>query len=150
MFATAGSAQGSFYLFSGTALEKGADGKSVRRWLRDAYQFTPGRGWKRLADLPRVAVAAPSPAPLVGKHLLVLGGDDGAQVNVLPTDHRGFRRDILTYDLSSATWSAMGETPFALVTTPSMEWNGRIVIPGGEARPGIRSTEVWSASRVQK
>lgn len=150
MLATAGSAQGSFYLFSGAALEDGADGKPVRRWLRDAYQFTLGRGWKRLTDLPRVAVAAPSPAPLVGKHLLVLSSDDGAQVNVPPTDHRSFRRDILAYDLSSAKWSSIGETPFALVTTPAIEWNGHIVIPGGEVRPGIRSAEVWSASRVQK
>ena len=66
------------------------------------------------------------------------------------SDHRGFRRDILAYDLSSAKWSSIGETPFALVTTPVIEWNGRIVIPGGEARPGIRSAEVWSASRMQQ
>jgi N-acetylneuraminic acid mutarotase len=146
MFATAGAAQGALFLFGGAALEPGADGKPVRRWLRDAYRFTPGQGWKRLADLPRVVVAAPSPAPVLGRSLLLLGGDDGAQVNVPPTRHRGFRRDILAYDFSSATWSTMGESPFSLVTTPAIEWNGRIVIPGGEARPGVRSTEVWSAT----
>jgi len=150
MLATAGSAQGSFYLFSGAAQEKGADGKAVRRWLRDAYQFTPGRGWKRIADLPRVAVAAPSPAPLVGDQLLLIGGDDGAQVNAPPTVHRGFLQEVLAYKLSSRKWSTVGETPFALVTTPSIEWNGHIVIPGGEVRPGVRSTEVWSATRVKQ
>jgi N-acetylneuraminic acid mutarotase len=81
--------------------------------------------------------------------LLVLGGDDGAQVDFPPTEHRGFPRDVLAYDATTDSWTTMDELPFGLVTTPSVNWNGRIVVPGGEARPGVRSTEVWAASPVR-
>jgi len=167
MLATAGACDGSFFLFSGTVLRAGPDGKPVREWLRDAYRYTAGAGWKRIADLPRVSVAAPSPAPCswegrlssrptdaaAGKpplpasaasRLLVLGGDDGAQVNTPPTAHKGFPRDVLAYDAKADTWRVVGEVPFSLVTTTAVEWNGRIVVPGGEARPGVRSPEVWT------
>ena len=167
MLATAGACDGSFFLFGGTALRAGPDGKPVREWLRDAYRYTVGAGWKRIADLPRVSVAAPSPAPCswegrlssrptdaaAGKpplpvgaaaRLLVIGGDDGAQVNTPPTAHKGFPRDVLVYDVKSDTWRAVGEVPFSLVTTTAVEWNGRIVIPGGEAKPGVRSPRVWA------
>jgi N-acetylneuraminate epimerase len=145
MLAAAGSLDGSFYLFGGTALESDRDGKPVRRWLRDAYRYTPGRGWTKIADLPRVSVAAPTPAPQFGNSkLLVIGGDDGSQINTPPTEHRGFPRDILAYDASADAWTTVASVPFSLVTTPAVTWNGRIIVPGGEARPGIRSPDVFS------
>jgi len=146
MLAIAGAHDGAFYLFGGCALNAGTDGKPEREWLRDAYRFKPGEGWKRIADLPRVAVAAPSPAPVVNGKLLVIGGDDGAQVNTPPTEHKGFPRSVLAYDPATDKWEIFGEVPFSLVTTPAVEWQGHIIIPGGEARPGVRSTEVWSGS----
>lgn len=145
ILATAGAVQGVFCLVSGARLLPGTDGKVAREWLRDAYAFTPSQGWRRLADLPRVAVGAPSPAPTVAGKLWVLGGDDGTQVQVAPTAHRGFRRDILALDLKANTWTVAGELPFALVTTSAAQWQGRVVVPGGERLPGVRSTEVWFA-----
>ena len=145
VFATAGAHDGSFYVFGGAALHPGADGKPLREWLRDAWRYTPGKGWKRLADLPRAAVAAPSPAPMVNGRLLLLGGDDGAQVNTPPDQHQGFRRDVLAYDPKRDKWESLGEAPFAHVTTTAVMWKNRIVIPSGEVRPGVRSPEVWSA-----
>ena len=38
-----------------------------------------------------------------------------------------------------------GDASFAMVTTPAVVWNNRVVIPGGESRPGVRSTEVWQS-----
>lgn len=143
--AIAGAHNGAFYLFSGARLVPGTDGKPAREWLRDAWRFTPGQGWQRVADLPRVAVAAPSPAPGVGGRLLVIGGDDGAQVTVPPTAHRGFPRDVLAYDPAHDTWSRAGEVPFSLVTTSIAPWGNGYMIPGGEARPGVRSPKVWVA-----
>ncbi len=145
MLATAGAGGGAFFLFSGARLLVGADGKTAREWLRDAYRYTPGAGWRRIADLPRVAVAAPSPAAEAGGKLLVFGGDDGAQVSVAPTAHRGFPRDTLAYDPAADAWTRAGDVPFSLVTTTLAVWHGAIVVPGGEARPGVRSTEVWTA-----
>ena len=145
MLATAGAQDGSFFLFSGARPVTDAAGKTVREWLRDAYRFTPGAGWKRLADLPRVAVAAPTPAPSIGGKLLVIGGDDGVQASVAPTAHKGFPRDVLAYDPKADAWTRAGEVPFSLVTTTLAEWRGKIVIPGGEQKPGVRSPAVWAA-----
>lgn len=143
--AIAGAHDGAFFLFSGARLLADGPGKTSRAWLRDAYRYTPTAGWKRLTDLPRVAVAAPSPAPLVDGRLLVLGGDDGAQVALAPTAHQGFPRDTLAYRPADDTWSRPGDVPFSLVTTTLTTWRGQIVVPGGEARPGVRSPRVWSA-----
>lgn len=145
IFATAGTMGGSLFVFGGAALHPGTDGKPVRDWLHEAWSYSPGKGWKRLADLPRAAVAAPTPAPLIDGLLLVLGGDDGAQLTAPPNQHKGFRRDILAYDPQTDRWETNGETPFAHVTTSAVLWENRIVVPSGEIRPGVRSPEVWSA-----
>lgn len=149
MLAVAGAQDGAFFLFGGTDLRAGNDGRPERIWLRDAYRYRPGAGWSRIADLPRPSVAAPSPAPAVGQsHLLILGGDDGAQLATPPAQHRGFPRDVLAYHTITDTWTKMGDVPFSLVTTPAVPWGPSIVVPGGEARPGVRSPEAWSAEVV--
>ncbi|MEX2309057.1 MAG: sodium/solute symporter [Pirellulales bacterium] len=151
MFATAGAQGGAFYLFSGAALAPDADGKPIRHWLRDAYCFTPEIGWKRISDLPRAAVAAPTSAPPIGTaHLLVLGGDDGLQVDVSSAEHAGFPRDVLAYHTITDTWVSLDELPFSLVTTPAVIRRDRFIIPGGEKQPGIRSNEVWSGRAVPR
>lgn len=132
-----------FFLFAGSDLTADANGKPERIRLRDAWAFSPRQGWRRLANLPRIAVAAPSPAPLVGGSLLVLGGDDGVHVATPPEKHPGFPRDVLAYGIETDSWSNGGALPFSLVTTSTAFWRGRIVVPGGEARPGVRSTDVW-------
>lgn len=144
--AVSGAFDGGFYLFGGARLVPGPNGQPIREWLRDAWRYTPEKGWQRLADLPRSSVAAPSPAPTVGDCLLVLGGDDGSQVDVAPTAHRGFPRDVLAYDPARDRWEVKGELPFSLVTTTATSWHDGIVIAGGEARPGIRSPAVWTSA----
>lgn len=145
ILATLAAHEGVLYYISGAALKPDAEGKPAREWLSDAWSFRPNQGWKQIADIPRVAVAAPSPAPVVGGQLLILGGDDGANVNFEPKDkHPGFPRQILSYDPASNTWSSRGDLPFSLVTSPAVKWNGAVIVPGGEARPGKRSPAVWS------
>ena len=144
ILASMAAAEGGIYLFSGAALKPGPDGKAVREWLKDAWRYTEADGWKKLADMPHVAVAAPSPLPLREGELLMIGGDDGLMANFEPkTKHPGFPRRVLAYEPKADRWREAGAVPFSLVTTPAVEWRGRIVIPGGEARPGKRSPEVW-------
>lgn len=139
---------GVVHLFSGAALHAGKDGKPEREWLNDAWAYAPATGWKKLPDLPRVAVAAPNPAPVIDGKIYILGGDDGANVNFEPKEkHPGFPRSILVYDVKTQAWSQAGEVPFSLVTTNAVLWHEQIVIPGGEARPGVRSPQVWSGVR---
>ena len=144
MLAVAAAQDGSFFLVSGTDLSAGADGKPVRTYLRDAYRFTPGQGWKRIADLPRAAVAAPSPAPTRGAtEFLVLSGDDGAQLATPPTAHRGFPRSAFAYDTRADRWTEIAPVPAPRVTVPTAQWNGAWLVVSGEQRPGVRSPEVW-------
>ena len=52
---------------------------------------------------------------------------------------------MLAYDPKSDRWENLDDGPFALVTTTTVMWKNRIVIPSGEVKPGVRSREVWSA-----
>jgi len=150
MLAVAAAQNGSFFLISGTDLTADANGKPQRIYLNDGYRFTLGKGWKRIADLPRPCVAAPSPAPAFGQsHFLVLGGDDGSKTGFEPINqHPGFPGEILAYHTITDTWTKMAIAPVSRVTTPAVRWQNKIVIPSGEVRPGVRSAEVWSAKTV--
>lgn len=144
MLAVCGVQGDSFYLFSGAELSGDAQGKPVRRWLRDAYRYQPAAGWKRLADLPRAAVAAPSPAIGFEGRLLIVSGDDGTRANFEPKSaHPGFPTDVLVYDPHSDTWTRAGDSRLSRATAPVVEWHGHAVIPNGEVRPGRRTPEVW-------
>lgn len=132
----------SFYVASGAELYQ--DGTVKRRYLTDAYRFSAAGGWRRIADLPRAAVAAPA-ASYGQAHILVFGGDDGtnaARVQELKENHPGFGREVLAYHTITDTWANAGAFSNGLVTTAAVAWRGDIAIAGGENRPGNRSSEV--------
>jgi SSS family transporter len=145
------------YIFSGVELYSDANGKLQRKYLKDAYRFHPRKGWESITDLPHPVAAAPSPAFTSGQsHLLVFGGDEGklaSQVMELKGDHPGFSSTILAYHTITNTWTSIGEVPQHIqegvkspVTTPLVVWNGNVVLPGGEVKPGVRTTHVLQAS----
>lgn len=138
ILAVAASCEGSFWIAGGAEL---TDGK--RRYLKDVHRFTPNQGWKRVADLPRPVVAAPSPAPSDSTGFFVLGGDDGSQVNAPPQSHCGFSDSVFHYDVNADRWSERDKLPAPRVTAPCVWWRDSWVIPSGELRPGVRSPEVW-------
>jgi SSS family solute:Na+ symporter len=154
MLAVAGSQEQKIFVFSGVALRKDSvTGKVTRRYLNDAYEFSDQSGWKKIQDLPHAVVAAPSPAYTSGQsHLIVFGGDDGKnadRVMELKENHPGFGKDILAYHTITNTWSVIGKVNSSHVlpvTTPLVYWKEAIVIPGGEVRPGVRTTKVLSAT----
>jgi N-acetylneuraminic acid mutarotase len=160
MLSVAGSLNGKFYLFSGTDLEDKA-GATHRKYLTDAYCYTPGKGWKKLADLPRPVVAAAGPAVAYhNNQLLIFGGDDGVLADnaaTLKEKHPGFSDDILSYNTTTNKWASAGKiktnklsdaagnpnkSHWAPVTTTSVLWQGALVIPGGEVRPAVRTSRV--------
>lgn len=152
MLATAAVQDKTFFLCSGTDLNVGSDGKVEREYLRDAYSYQPSRGWKKIADLPRAAVASPTPAPAVGQStFLVIGGDDGSFVDFQPPEkHPGFPKSILAYHTITDTWKVAGEAPAGHVTTSMVRWGNRHIIPSGEIRPGKRSPRVWALDITTK
>jgi SSS family transporter len=157
MLAVAGQQDSRLYLFSGVALRKDvAAGKMKRHYLKEAYVFD-GSDWRSIKELPHPVAAAPSPAFTSGQsHLIIFGGDDGEhadRVMVLKENHPGFRQDILAYHTITNTWSVIGKMGSGNdnvaaklpVTTSVVSWKDRVVLPGGEVRPGVRSNNVISA-----
>jgi solute:Na+ symporter, SSS family len=169
MLAVAGAQEGAFYLISGAALTKQSGDSAVHRtFLKDAYKFVPGKGWDRIADLPQSVAAAPSPAFTTGQtHLLVFGGDNGKyfdQNATLQQKHPGFSGNVWMYNSITDSWSTIGAmltdkradaesnplaSTWAPVTTTAVVWNGNLVLPGGEVRPGTRTNRVLMATPVQ-
>lgn len=145
MLAIGAASGGSFFIAGGADLHAGADGKPVRTYLTDGFRFTPGEGWTPIAALPAGCVAPPTPSPATADGFLVLGGDDGANVNFEPkTQHPGFLHTLLAYDVAKDVWSKRADLPFANVTNPATLWRGAIIVVSGEQRPGVRSPAMWS------
>ncbi len=145
--AVAAAQAGKFHLFSGFDLTQAeGDDKPRRRYLNDAYSYDPARKqWKRLADVPAPAVAAAPAAACGESHILILGGHDGTldtQIPVLKDRWPGFRKQVLAYHTITDTWTPMGELPMGLVTSPAVWWQGRIIVPGGEVRPRVRTPQL--------
>lgn len=162
--AISGAHEDRFFLFSGAQL---VDGKRV--YLTDAYSFSEKGGWDKLSDLPQGVVAAPSPAFNFSQtDLIIFGGDTGenvAQAAILQQKHPGFSDKILRYNIDKNSWSIAGEvftnkkddfieTPnhsiWAPVTTPLVIWRDKIILAGGEVRPGTRTPNVLVAKPCKK
>ena len=153
-----------FFLIGGVAFKQDGDGNNQREYLNDCYRYDPKKKkdrWAQIADLPRFAAAAPSPAISLGQsHLAVIGGDDAlyaGRVEELKDDHPGFPADVLVYHTITDTWTAMGEFPkdvtagvWPTVTTNTTRWRGRYVVPTGEARPGVRTPNVYWAKPIER
>lgn len=151
--AVAGTYQGELFFFSGVTLSAGKDGAVDRQFLKDAYAFRAGGGWRRLADLPYAVPAAPGPAMATGPAcLLVPSGinvpsDNPAAQN---KDSTGFARTLLAYDPQKDRWSVYDQGPSdsqampARVTAPMVQWRDRFVVISGEIAPGIRTRTVLS------
>lgn len=169
MLATVGTLDGNLYVFSGTDLVADDAGVLRRVYLTDAWRYAEKSGWSRLADMPEPRVAAPGPAiPMGVAHFLVAGGDTGelaAEMATLKDRHPGFATRILAYHTITDTWTTAGELSvdkgpdpasdpnagrWAPVTVPVVEWEGRHVLPSGEARPGVRTPRVLVAEPVME
>jgi N-acetylneuraminic acid mutarotase len=150
MLATAAAFDGAFWLIGGVDLVPGKHGMAERKYLTDAHRFDPGKGWTKVADLPRPSAAAPSPAPADTDGFFLLGGDDGTQIGAAPEEHRGFSKCILRYDAKAAKWSETGKLATPHVTVPCVRWGMGWVVPSGEVRPGVRSPAIAAFPPTKK
>ncbi len=150
MLSVAGAQNGVIYLFSGVEL---VDGQ--RKYLSDAYSYSPKNGWNKIANLPSSVAAAPTPAFALGeKQLVIFGGDDGVEApnaTILKEKHPGFSKQILSYDYTTNNWTKIGEVAaiWAPVTTTFTVWKDVVILPGGEVKPATRTPNVLMAKPIQ-
>ena len=134
------------YIISGASLFPKDDGTPGRIFLNDAYRYLPDSGWKAITGPPVPLVAAPA-VSWGQAHILVSSGDDGSLFEKsaeLGDNHPGFPNTLMAYHTITDSWVQRGTVPAAYVTTQAVIWQGGMVIPGGEDRPGHRGTEVLS------
>ncbi|WP_295720045.1 galactose oxidase [Mucilaginibacter sp.] len=61
----------------------------------------------------------------------------------LLNNHPGFSKDVYQFNTVNYSWEKVGDLPFyGQVTTTAVKWNNEIFIPGGEIKPGIRTTAI--------
>ena len=165
MYAIGGVKAGKFYLFGGRDLAEGEEEQEDRifglDFLKDCWALNVAEGtWKQLADLPEARSAAPSMAVPVGaSSLLMLGGVPvdflreqvaaRPEINGQGMEHPGFPASILSYNIVTDRWAEAGSLPVegssVPVTTPVVFWDGKVIIPTGEIKPGVRSPQVLIA-----
>jgi N-acetylneuraminic acid mutarotase len=109
-------------------------------------------------------------------HLVVVSGTDQELVKMLENNQRkleavdvteeqarttynkllldnypGYTRTVMAYDAEVGEWSNLSNFPGkACLTTPCVNWDGAIIIPGGETGPGQRSPQIWQATVRKK
>lgn len=123
-------------------------GKSESGYLSDVYMFDPKMNqWEKRKNMPRPILAAPVLA-MGGLQIFIFSGSDGHDVEKIfeIKDNYHFSNEVLSYNTVTNVWCKAGELPQGIVNTTAVLWNGHIVIPGGELRPGTRTPEVITAS----
>ncbi|MBK8953512.1 MAG: hypothetical protein IPM85_15870 [Chitinophagaceae bacterium] len=71
--------------------------------------------------------------------------------NKLQSEHPGFSKEVLLYNIKNDSWKIIGTIPFETpVTTTAVQWKSRIIIPSGEIRAGVRSSKILSVKIQQK
>lgn len=145
MLAVSAVVENELLVFGGAGLSEAADGRPRRTYLQDAWRYSPAkRSWRRLANMPRPVVAAPSPAPVLDGCVYLLTGDDGSLVEFQPPEkHPGFPRQAMVYGVTENRWRPTVSVPFSRATAPTVFWKEGWVIASGEIRPGVRTPEMW-------
>lgn len=132
------------FVLGGIGLKTGADGRRVRDMLTEAWSYREDTGWRMLAAMPRFCAAAPTPAPVLGGRIYLLGGDDASITGYTPQTHPGFHSASLCYSPADDAWAEAGPVAAARAVLPCAVWGEAAIIVNGEQRPGKRSNEVWS------
>lgn len=123
-------------------------GKKEDKYLKDGYRYNPATGqWNSLSAMPRASLLAPAIA-FGMSHILIFSGSDGHDLNqwkALKHDYH-FSRDVWAYHTITGQWVKVGEMPFGIVGSTVIPKNNRLIMPGGEIRPTVRTNQVTMAT----
>lgn len=126
-------------------------GKNASRYLTDAYCYRykradpPSSEWERLPDIPRPVYGSPV-IPDGTSNIFVFSGSDGHDTDRIREVKENYRftPEIVSFHTLTREWIPIGTMPEGVVNSPAVQWNGQIVIPGGETKPGLRTAHVLS------
>lgn len=127
------------YLLGG----KGPDGYS-----NDVFSFDPKKKqWQKRTSLPRPALF--SPYLTMGQtHIVLFSGSDGHDANqaVAMGNNYHMVKGVMAYHTITNTWIKLDEIPIGVAGATAVRWNDKLMLIGGELRPGVRSNLVQSAA----
>ena len=141
-----GGSKSYLYCFSGEIAQRLEPDSIVYSFSKATYRFDPepvdGKTyWTQLSDSPQV-LAASSAIELGQSHILIFGGDTGEHRPLAIDQRPEFTTDIFAYHSITDSWVKTGNTKKGVVTTTVTRWNGDIILPSGEIRPGVRTPMV--------
>ncbi|MDH7461174.1 kelch repeat-containing protein [Chitinophagaceae bacterium 26-R-25] len=134
------------------------------------------RKWKEKAALPS-PLAAGTGVAFGDDNIILFGGDNGETFHRtekliaaiatekdeakkallirekagVQSNHPGFSKAVLKYNTLKDQWTIIKYIPYeSPVTTTAVKWNDLIIIPGGEIRAGVRTSQIISAKIFYK
>ena len=161
------------FLFAGVHVTKSNAGEVVRDFRTDGYRYQPANDkWTAIASLPawddprsisdkarferQPASCTASAAIAIGDDsIYVFGGTTGRYIRLPDGSMRPFAyrplnpRRVLKYDVVNNRWSHIGQMQIGAIVTSAVKWNGQVVIPSGEIKPGIRTPRVQMLSLTE-
>ncbi len=123
-------------------------GKGTGGYLKDGFSYDPRRNkWKPLETLPRAAFYS-SVLPLGQTHLLLFSGSDGhdADKAIALGDNYRMPGNVLAYHTITNTWMEFGTVPAGVAGAAAVRWHNRLLLVGGELRPGVRTSSIQMAT----
>lgn len=133
---------------------------SVQKWISEGDILSDGKA---------LGLSAGTGIAVGSEHILLFGGDPGIFFNrterlnndiekatgeeekqrlwkekdEMLSNHPGFSKDILSFNTRSKKWEKIGTSTNELpVTTNAFQYDGKIILPLGEVRPGVRTPNV--------
>ncbi|NII29369.1 sodium/solute symporter [Pseudoflavitalea sp. X16] len=125
-----------------------AGGKGAEGYLKDAFVFDVKRKqWKEINSLPRPAFFSASMA-LGQTHIVLFSGSDGhdADIAIAQQDNYHMVKDVLAYHTITNTWIKPDNVPTGVAGATALRWNNKLMLVGGELRPGVRTPQIQVAT----
>ena len=132
--------------------------------------------WSEKKSMP-YALCAGTGAVLKDDFIVMFGGDKGetfhkaetiiAQINnekdtavksrltgekiKIQSTHPGFSKEVLWYDTKTDEWVIKGNIPFDVpATTTAVKMNGKVYIPSGEIKAGVRTAQILEGAEAHR
>lgn len=123
-------------------------GKGTEGYLQDAFSYDPHqKKWRSLTAMPRAAWYSPA-IGLGQTHVILFSGSDGhdADKAIALKDDYHMIKEVLAYHTITNTWIKLNDVPTGVAGATAVRWHNRLMLVGGELRPGVRTSQIQIAT----